>query len=284
MGLLYTEGEYEEIIRLNSNETYNYINLLECNNPFCGCGNCQLVFLAQEEYQDENSNGIPIAIDLSNEKVFQVDYSLTKIQKQKSLEFINLLREQLDNQDWELLRKKQKIQKEEFIFKVNLNEIDFEYEFPKDHFLDESLMISYQSIFPQSELFKVKDRNKEYVILDHYCKNIKCDCTEINLQVFEKTEPRCINNFMYNYEQDTTEKLDENKWIVKSLKENYIGFIERIKIRDLRTKNLFAKNRIKMQQYQLEKQNKTLIKREKIGRNDKCPCGSGKKYKKCCGK
>ncbi len=21
----------------------------------------------------------------------------------------------------------------------------------------------------------------------------------------------------------------------------------------------------------------------KVGRNDKCPCGSGKKYKKCCG-
>jgi uncharacterized protein YecA (UPF0149 family) len=24
-------------------------------------------------------------------------------------------------------------------------------------------------------------------------------------------------------------------------------------------------------------------KREKIGRNDPCPCGSGKKHKKCCG-
>jgi preprotein translocase subunit SecA len=23
---------------------------------------------------------------------------------------------------------------------------------------------------------------------------------------------------------------------------------------------------------------------EKIGRNDPCPCGSGKKYKRCCGK
>ncbi|MBC7324722.1 MAG: SEC-C domain-containing protein, partial [Moorella sp. (in: Bacteria)] len=22
---------------------------------------------------------------------------------------------------------------------------------------------------------------------------------------------------------------------------------------------------------------------QKIGRNDPCPCGSGKKYKKCCG-
>ena len=24
--------------------------------------------------------------------------------------------------------------------------------------------------------------------------------------------------------------------------------------------------------------------KEEIGRNDPCPCGSGKKYKKCCGK
>lgn len=28
----------------------------------------------------------------------------------------------------------------------------------------------------------------------------------------------------------------------------------------------------------------TIIKENKIGRNDPCPCGSGKKYKKCCGK
>nr|WP_300006023.1 preprotein translocase subunit SecA [Tissierella sp.] len=29
--------------------------------------------------------------------------------------------------------------------------------------------------------------------------------------------------------------------------------------------------------------NKPIVKGEKIGRNDPCPCGSGKKYKKCCG-
>ena len=33
-----------------------------------------------------------------------------------------------------------------------------------------------------------------------------------------------------------------------------------------------------------EDDNKTIVKQEKIGRNDDCPCGSGKKYKKCCGK
>ncbi len=26
------------------------------------------------------------------------------------------------------------------------------------------------------------------------------------------------------------------------------------------------------------------LKPKKVGRNDPCPCGSGKKYKKCCGK
>jgi uncharacterized protein YecA (UPF0149 family) len=29
---------------------------------------------------------------------------------------------------------------------------------------------------------------------------------------------------------------------------------------------------------------KTVVKENKVGRNDPCTCGSGKKYKKCCGK
>lgn len=29
---------------------------------------------------------------------------------------------------------------------------------------------------------------------------------------------------------------------------------------------------------------KTVIKTKKVGRNEPCPCGSGKKYKNCCGK
>ena len=32
------------------------------------------------------------------------------------------------------------------------------------------------------------------------------------------------------------------------------------------------------------KKSKTIVKEHKVGRNDPCPCGSGKKYKKCCGK
>lgn len=36
--------------------------------------------------------------------------------------------------------------------------------------------------------------------------------------------------------------------------------------------------------YLEQKKSGTVVKGAKIGRNDPCPCGSGKKYKKCCGK
>ena len=36
--------------------------------------------------------------------------------------------------------------------------------------------------------------------------------------------------------------------------------------------------------YKEQKESGTVRKEKKVGRNDPCPCGSGKKYKKCCGK
>ena len=35
--------------------------------------------------------------------------------------------------------------------------------------------------------------------------------------------------------------------------------------------------------YKKQKLSTTVVKDKKVGRNDPCPCGSGKKYKKCCG-
>lgn len=36
--------------------------------------------------------------------------------------------------------------------------------------------------------------------------------------------------------------------------------------------------------YKKQKQSTTVVKEDKVYPNDPCPCGSGKKYKKCCGK
>lgn len=40
----------------------------------------------------------------------------------------------------------------------------------------------------------------------------------------------------------------------------------------------------KKELYREQKKSGTIIKEKKVGRNDPCPCGSGKKYKHCCGR
>ena len=48
-------------------------------------------------------------------------------------------------------------------------------------------------------------------------------------------------------------------------------------------KEIFSESELK-KLYKEQKESTTIRKGKKIGRNDPCPCGSGKKYKKCCGK
>ncbi|RGD65604.1 SEC-C domain-containing protein [Lachnospiraceae bacterium OF09-6] len=46
---------------------------------------------------------------------------------------------------------------------------------------------------------------------------------------------------------------------------------------------IFSEEKLK-ELYREAKKANTIVKGPKIGRNDPCPCGSGKKYKKCCGR
>ena len=46
--------------------------------------------------------------------------------------------------------------------------------------------------------------------------------------------------------------------------------------------NIFTKEK-RRELYLIQKKSGTVVVGKKVGRNDLCPCGSGKKYKKCCG-
>lgn len=48
-------------------------------------------------------------------------------------------------------------------------------------------------------------------------------------------------------------------------------------------KEIFDKDKLK-ELYKEQKSSQTVVNAPKIYPNDPCPCGSGKKYKKCCGK
>lgn len=48
-------------------------------------------------------------------------------------------------------------------------------------------------------------------------------------------------------------------------------------------KTIFSEEKL-TELYKQQKKSTTIVKGKKISRNDPCPCGSGKKYKQCCGK
>lgn len=48
-------------------------------------------------------------------------------------------------------------------------------------------------------------------------------------------------------------------------------------------KEIYSEEELK-KLYKEQKESTTIRKEKNIGRNDPCPCGSGKKYKKCCGR
>jgi preprotein translocase subunit SecA len=67
--------------------------------------------------------------------------------------------------------------------------------------------------------------------------------------------------------------------MVASIREDTVRMLFTIQVR----KNEDAPKREDVYKENKVHHNMTVRKKEKIGRNAPCPCGSGKKYKNCCG-
>jgi preprotein translocase subunit SecA len=70
--------------------------------------------------------------------------------------------------------------------------------------------------------------------------------------------------------------------MIASIQEDTIKFLFRVRAQEKLQRSKVARETGTNLNGEAVKQ-KTVIKGTKIGRNDPCPCGSGKKYKKCCG-
>lgn len=68
--------------------------------------------------------------------------------------------------------------------------------------------------------------------------------------------------------------------LIKNIKEDTIRFIYHVSESNMPKREKVAEETATNQE---QGARKPVVKEEKIGRNDLCPCGSGKKYKKCCG-
>ncbi|HHW57491.1 MAG TPA: preprotein translocase subunit SecA [Clostridia bacterium] len=72
--------------------------------------------------------------------------------------------------------------------------------------------------------------------------------------------------------------------LIQSIQEDTVKFLYNIQVnKDNKMKREQVAKPISTNVDAEEKKQQPVVKQKKVGRNDPCPCGSGKKYKKCCG-
>ncbi len=172
-------------------------------------------------------------------------------------------------------------------------------------------MVSFGSEFPDVALKEahrvvVNGNNTipdgKYLFLDSYCDEHDCDCRRVMINVVSNDSPEyflaTINygwedvefykGFMYGDEEDAKEAAEA---VLDPL--NYQSALAPVFLELFKESLSQSYIEILKKHYEMFKQAikaKQTIRNEaknrygrKIGRNDSCPCGSGKKYKKCCG-
>jgi SEC-C motif len=131
-----------------------------------------------------------------------------------------------------------------------------------------------------------------YVIFEYYCDNATCDCNNLYVDIFQlddngepMKEPLAV--VKYDWSSKATQcypTLDEESSqseISPYLIKVYEKFIHQEEYL-LRIQKQYAHVKKIMCERQINNLTNKIGSLIDVGRNDPCPCGSSKKYKKCC--
>ena len=143
----------------------------------------------------------------------------------------------------------------------------------------------------------------KYGFVESYCDEVDCDCRRVFLSVYSSEQkPVAVIAFGWESEKFYADWMGSNNpEYIKDLKgpvlnrtspqskfaDNWLKFISEVLLKDKqyieRLKNHYQLFRKKVdEEEQVEKTDRSIVVAQKVGRNELCPCGSGKKYKKCC--
>jgi len=152
---------------------------------------------------------------------------------------------------------------------------------------EEGLMVGWNEVFPDDPDILFDSAGKKYWIRDLYCINPQCPCKDAMLAFSEiGGEKKC--------KELGGIALDLKAFRINEVQAIEISSGELMGLWKVFQKDSMLKTNLKLRQKEMKligkeiaamnskKKPATLEASLKIGRNDPCPCGSGKKYKKCC--
>ena len=144
-----------------------------------------------------------------------------------------------------------------------------------------------------------------YALLEYYCPDPDCDCQRVMLNVIEEKQPRrflASISYAFNPDDEMPGPLLDPMNPQSEHAEKFLQMVEDVVLRDSRYIVRLERHYKQVKQAATDpahpayRRIQQLLKKdehdfpipapwkEHVGRNDPCPCGSGKKYKYCCGR
>jgi hypothetical protein len=139
-------------------------------------------------------------------------------------------------------------------------------------------ILSFSSVFGVKYIIQLSFLGNDFYVHDSYCINPLCECSEVTLNFKRQgdKDQSPDSGLVYDYKSNLIKENELDKEEAQ----------EMIAILLSRDKEIFCKRHRELKKevnpYILKRLCKKRISDVKIGRNEPCPCGSGKKYKKCC--
>ena len=161
---------------------------------------------------------------------------------------------------------------------------------------DDGHLVPFIEVFPLGLSLNFTFEKAAWAADEQYCVQPRCRCTKIVLSFLQlkdatgrrTTSLRDVPALRYDYRAHTSRHLAPGPSgtpatgrLLAALKMTYPSLDMRLELHHRIMQSLYARHYLAQVKQRLE--TPLSVRREKIGRNDPCPCGSGKKFKKCCG-
>jgi hypothetical protein len=264
----------------HAGECYN-AHLSFCPNPICTCASLELALFRDPAGERETSTPeFRFEVDVIKKALYSAAEDAGKYDCVMGQAFV----EQLTEDDWQLLWEQYYGYKRKITEETPGAELDTY--FPADEIEDSGLMVGFHDILPFGEGLAMEMEGRRILLEDQYCVRPGCSCTDSFVELIgegwsaqeAKEQDRPMLKVDYRTGRWRVERQGrEDATLLSGVAEELVSEESRARLesRHNRLRSLYL-------MYKRTHRQPKRLSTAKVGRNDPCPCGSGKKYKKCC--
>ena len=256
-----------------------------CPSPVCQCERVRLRCFPETIDQSPQAS-VPVCLEMDLEQCEIVNFEELNSDPE-SITLAKAITNEISKADWNKLRSLYLGVKQYLTEHTDPDQIDAD--FPPDVLAGDGSMVGYYEILPYAKPVEFTLGAQTWLLDDQHCVRAKCSCQEAALSFFElrpSAQPSGIGSeptlcIRYAYDTGQIEPLSgakDGRWSGQ----DFVDALREV-LPDL--DSVLAKRQALLRRlYRRALSRKTIrLQAPKPGRNERCPCGSGKKYKNCCG-